>query len=103
MEGGEYVLLEYRIQIDQHVAAAYKVQVSEGRVLEEIMVGEHDAIANGLFYFVAAIGLGKIRITLFLRERLYLARAIDPAPSLVYGRFGDIRSEDPYPFPLCAM
>ena len=57
MEEGQNSPLQHRLQVDEHVPAADKVDVGEGRVGEHVVPGEHANVADRLADAVAAVHL----------------------------------------------
>src|SRR5215471_20715227 len=46
MEGAAHLLLQFAIEIDQHVAAGDQIDMRERRILEQIVDGEQDDVAH---------------------------------------------------------
>ena len=59
VEDREQVSLQYILKIDQQIPAADQVQSAEGRILEDIVLGEHDHLADIVIDNIAVGLFGK--------------------------------------------
>ena len=57
MEQGDKLLLQHPVHVDQQVAATEQVELGERRVLEHVLLGEDDHVADAFMDAVAAAGL----------------------------------------------
>ena len=53
VEKRDELLLQFRAQVDQHIAAADQIEFGKGRVFDDVLLGEHQQVTDG---FIDAIG-----------------------------------------------
>ena len=68
MESGNQPILQFRLQVDHQVAATDQVQLGEGRILDDVLDGEHHHLADFLLDPVAGIFLDEEATQPFRRD-----------------------------------
>ena len=94
MEDRQQPALQYRFEIDQHVAATDQVQVRKGRVLGHVMLGKNAGVADGLRYSPAAPRPGEEAGHSFGRELGESGFGVDARAGLLDRSFADVGGED---------
>jgi hypothetical protein len=94
-EAGERAPLRLRAQVDQHVAAGDEVEVRERRVGEQVVLGEHDAVADLGVHLVAAVRAHlEVRRQALVAHPLEAVLRVDPRPGGLERALVDVGRED---------
>ncbi len=78
MESGDQAVLQLRLEVDHQVAAAEQVEAREGRVLDDVLDGEHDHLADLLLHAIAGVLLGEEAAQALRRDIQRDVRRIEP-------------------------
>ena len=90
MEGGQRLLLQARLQINQQIAATDQVHARERRVADQILPRENDHLAQGFDDPVAAFFLDEKPPQAFRRNILDQIFGVKPVAGLVQQRFVEV-------------
>src|SRR2546428_6201145 len=69
MQDRHQVLLQHRLEINEHVAAAGQIYAGKWWILEDVVFGEHAHIPNGLRHTVLSVEFVEIATQPFRRIR----------------------------------
>ncbi len=94
VEEGQYPLLQPRLEVDEHVAAADQVHAAERRVPGHVMSCEDAGVADRLDHPVAAVHLGEEPLQALRRDVLRDVRQVPSRPRLLQGTLGEVGAED---------
>src|SRR2546426_6155705 len=94
VEDRHYLLLQQRIHVDEHIAAADQVDLGERGVFGHVVPGKHAHVADTLVDLVVPIHLYKEASQPLRRNIRLNAFRIGATASSVDGPVADIRSEN---------
>ena len=88
------LLLRGRFEIDQHVATRDQIHVREGRILGQIVFGEHTQVANALGDLVLAVDGCEEPLAARDRHLACAGFGVDAGARFLYGGVVDVRAEN---------
>ena len=94
MDDAENFLLADRLQIDQKIAAAHQVDARKGRILENILSGEHHRIPDSSRNQILAVPPGKESIEPLRGNVERNVLRVDAPASDLDGVLVDVGTED---------
>jgi hypothetical protein len=78
MEQADELLLQVPVQIDQQIAAADQIQIGERRVLDDVLLGKDQQIADGF--------PGAIEATVLVQGKKRVSRSGETSAAMLAGK-----------------
>ena len=94
VEERDHALLQDRSQVDEHVAAGDEIEMGEGRILGDVLPGEHAALADPPPHLEVMVGLFEVAAQALGADVGGDALGIDAGTGTVDGGLAQVRGED---------
>src|SRR5688572_18662007 len=94
MKSCNYLLLQYIVQVNEHIATAYKIDLGKWGIFKDIMWCKYAEIPDTLNHAIISIDLDKKSLYSSGRHLCQFVTGINTQPGFGYGRLAQVSCEN---------